>query len=1424
MKVRRIVFTILGISLILALATGCSSDANQRIGVPDEELQYQIADISGPLYFQQNSDFSTQGFPGDGTSGNPYIIENLSIVGDFRCLGFYGITVYFIVRNCSLTAIGSWGNAIEFQNCQNAIISNNTIYECSNTGIYVYKNSNSTIANNSISDCGSDGIYIYGDDSCQYLGNTIIDCGGAGIRVSGVKTNVTIANNSFQHSGLVIEGSDNLPDMHWLHHISNNTLNGKPIGYFREMVDQVIDASGFSQIIFAECRNVTVQNGTFVDGTRGVQFGRSYLCVLENCTVENNSEYAYFENLGNNRILNNTFLNNDQGVWVERYTTLTNNIFVNNGIMMQDNSPWWDLYLTGYNTANGKQIGYFNGLTDTTLDGSLYGQLIFYDCTNVVVSGGNLHDVTVGLQVSTCINCTFDSLIIEGNREEGVLINNWMVEGNCTIIDTTIRFNGLGAFLRGPSIRLIDSVIEKNDRSGIEARTSVSPGFEIGITIEGNNISANGEHGVYIVDSYECYVTHNNISYNQVEGIRILGGTNHTIYGNTFGWNNVRNAYDQGGSNEWDNGIVGNRWSDYTGLTLEYFVQGGGGSKDRFPEFLPSLGAPAVTTPDDFAFHVDETNVSIQWTALSSIPNTYNIYRNGSLQKTGSWQSGTPFGLLLDGTPIGNYYYTLRVADDLGRENIDIVFVDVLPKHLDHDNIVINGNNEFEGFGFEGDGTSNSPYIIERLNITGYPGVNISNTDCYFIIQNCYVSMDLRFENVTNGVIKNCTIFGDYPAIFIFKSSTCSIFDTFIYADSSGIWLSGSNNCDVYNVTVISADSLYNDIGAMDSVNCRIHDNVGEGYTYSIYLRNCSLFEVYNHTILGTENGIYLEGCENVWMYMNYIQANTHGIYIDSSPYCNITDSQIAGDMAGIYNYNSNYTVVDNVFLVDSEVGFYLTISNTVSIRNSMIEDCIWGIQGFHLFSMTIEKNSITHCEGCATEFTDSRFIILVENAISENSGNPFIVGTIGAIQFFSTTDSMLIANNITFNELYGVAIDWTSENTTSFLNRFAWNAFGNAIANGTNTNWDNGTTGNWWSDYYGGGFYYVTGTANSMDRFPMQLDVTPPSISSPDDIEIDEGSLGCVIVWNVTDEYPCYFIIFRDGEVVRSGEWNTSMTQITESLDGLAPGEYNYTLLVSDCIFNVTDTVYVTVIAFDDPIPEINSPDDLTITEGALGYNIEWYPTDNNPGHYEIYLNETLLEFGNWTSGNAIDVSLDGLSAGVHVYMIVVSDIYWMNATDTVIVTVISIPVDIDSPEDVHYEMGNTHNTITWAVLNGTPVQMALYRNGSLIIATSWSGDSYTINVDYLPVGSHNFTIIVWDAKENTDRDTVWVRVAEEITPPTTTATGNTTVSDQPTELPEFYGMFSLVITLGSITVIVVVVVLVYRSREVVSYGFEYS
>jgi len=147
-------------------------------------LPVDIITADAPIAIGSDAELVAAGFPGSGTSGDPYRIENLNIVLAGGETGIYitGLTQsnsYVTIRNCTITG-GSYGvnadsniaqrvrvwnntfsgNEVAIRQAHSASVEamNNTIDNC-DYGIRFYDCNNSFAYNNTITNCGH-GIYV----------------------------------------------------------------------------------------------------------------------------------------------------------------------------------------------------------------------------------------------------------------------------------------------------------------------------------------------------------------------------------------------------------------------------------------------------------------------------------------------------------------------------------------------------------------------------------------------------------------------------------------------------------------------------------------------------------------------------------------------------------------------------------------------------------------------------------------------------------------------------------------------------------------------------------------------------------------------------------------------------------------------------------------------------------------------------------------------------------------------------------------------------------------------------------------------------------------------------------------------------------------------------------------------------------------
>ena len=182
--------------------------------------------------------------------------------------------------------------------------------------------------------------------------------------ISGVRvTNLTIKDNIFIGDGITFtpyenDGRPTIKLRYFLHDIENNTVNGKPLYYFFNEKDKLIDNWEIGQLILVNCTNFRIKNISVSKTDWGLTFAFCNKCSTENCnfsknilgiwTLKSDENVFKFNNISNNyhhgvvldyhsknnKIRYNDLSNNHMcGVmieWKSNNNLITKNNFLNN--------------------------------------------------------------------------------------------------------------------------------------------------------------------------------------------------------------------------------------------------------------------------------------------------------------------------------------------------------------------------------------------------------------------------------------------------------------------------------------------------------------------------------------------------------------------------------------------------------------------------------------------------------------------------------------------------------------------------------------------------------------------------------------------------------------------------------------------------------------------------------------------------------------------------------------------------------------------------------------------------------------------------------------------------------------------------------------------------------------------------------------
>ncbi|MFX1368186.1 MAG: NosD domain-containing protein, partial [Promethearchaeota archaeon] len=346
-------------------------------------------------------------------------IQNVTILRNELYLNYYGI----LVTRCTNTAITSnvirdnyYRGIFPLEEGLNCVISNNTIFghifgqypaaiclwNCPGWAIENNVISYNTVAfdstvsngyrlirNNSIlyNQYGFLGDSVIGD---RFIGNHFLNCSTAisiwesedclfegnlfeNITHSGISFsncyNCTLIDNEFRETGVGIYGDS---PSSWYHHLIDNSVNDKPIGFYYRQSNLILEGNDFAQLIIASCDNITIQGGEFAGSSLAIM-----LAFSENCNIREAD--IHDESVG--------------GIWL-RYC---------NSILVERNSI--------YRNSNWL---------------ATYGGIILSFVANSVFSGNMIHNnIGDGIEVrsgSSVVNCTFTNNAIFDNHRFGLNI------------------------------------------------------------------------------------------------------------------------------------------------------------------------------------------------------------------------------------------------------------------------------------------------------------------------------------------------------------------------------------------------------------------------------------------------------------------------------------------------------------------------------------------------------------------------------------------------------------------------------------------------------------------------------------------------------------------------------------------------------------------------------------------------------------------------------------------------------------------------------------------------------------------------------------------------------------------------------------------------------------------------------------------
>ncbi|MFW9929912.1 MAG: right-handed parallel beta-helix repeat-containing protein, partial [Candidatus Thorarchaeota archaeon] len=171
-----------------------SNELSKNYENKNQKIMQSSYEEHNRIVINGNSNFNTtaynEGWPGNGSFINPYIINGLNITGQmsgsYSQIEIHNTNVYFQITNCLLKDGYLYGIYLEY--VTNGLIANNTITTNGAYSIYLDHSWNNTFSGNLISD-NKNGFFLADINSVP---------------------NTTIVNNTFINEGIVLPGSNQI--------------------------------------------------------------------------------------------------------------------------------------------------------------------------------------------------------------------------------------------------------------------------------------------------------------------------------------------------------------------------------------------------------------------------------------------------------------------------------------------------------------------------------------------------------------------------------------------------------------------------------------------------------------------------------------------------------------------------------------------------------------------------------------------------------------------------------------------------------------------------------------------------------------------------------------------------------------------------------------------------------------------------------------------------------------------------------------------------------------------------------------------------------------------------------------------------------------------------------------------------------------
>jgi len=883
------------------------------------------------------------------------------------CIEIYNTTAHFVIQNCTLSgASADDPAAIYLSNVTNARINDN-ICSSSYSGISLVQSNGNVIANNTC-EFNTHGVTLFKSNSTMMNNNTCMFNDEFGISLENTEHNILTFNNCTfnDDSGISIENSQNNAVEN--NELNHNTVFGVYIvaSSFNNLTSNFCNDNSGSGIHFVtSTNNNIISNTACFNSYHGIALtdDSNYNRISDNnCSINIQYGITIADSHYNDVIMNNCNGNSLDGIMLQNsasYNIAESNVCIGNrrGIYLQagtnnntiincicSNNAYDGIYVTN---SHGNDI-IDNTCNENGQDGIVFVSGASYNKIANNTCLGNVRgiDLHANTNHNTVENCTSNN-----NIEYGIML---VSSNENIIINNTCNGNSDGIHVsNSDSNEITNNTCSDNTQRGIyfaldsldnsaQGNCLTNNTYDIWNDNPSNSISRNF-FSVYEGPDNDSdgigdipHLLDGSAGSQDASPLMFPGGFQYLIWTELISDQWV--AYQDGWQYDFDaiaETSIHTWWINDT----TYFSIDGNGLCSNVSTLLPGIYGIRIYV-NDTEGHTLRADLRVRvsdgtppsWIVLPADqilsygnPLMYDLEATDPLGLHKWWTNDTihfsidGYGTIVNQTILraGVYGLQIFVNDTAGSIQSTIISITIVMDYLhEHPAIFIDSDDDFLYGGWHGSGTASDPFIIENytIDLQGESGscIEIRNTRMHFIIRNCLLlgatnndMSGIIFWNVTNALIMNLNISGNYNGIYFYNTNHTRITDCNI---SMSIGFSiRMNDCHLNNIT----NNICNQTLNFDTLdlreNCRnntIANNIfTESARHGIALLESHYNVLRNNTCSESEYGIYLYDAD--WNTITNCTVNScsnRGIYLTG--YIQII-------IPNIYYYYSQFNVIE---------------------------------------------------------------------------------------------------------------------------------------------------------------------------------------------------------------------------------------------------------------------------------------------------------------------------------------------------------------------------------------------------------------------------------------------------------------------------------------------------------------------------------